>query len=69
MGDTPQKAKGGRKNRKVGRGKLSCERYRRENRRERNKARRLVKHMEHQPNDMCGAAAYKRMIAIIGKNF
>ncbi len=36
--------KGGKKNRKWGRNKVSCERYRREDRRAKNKARKQAKH-------------------------
>jgi hypothetical protein len=54
------KASGGRKNRKWGRNKAFCEAYRRENRREKNKALRLKKHIVRQPNDTVGAAAFER---------
>jgi hypothetical protein len=36
--------KGGKKNRKWGRNKVKCERYRREGRREKNKARKAARH-------------------------
>lgn len=38
-----KKAKGSKKGRKIGRNKVKCERYRLENRREKNKARRAAK--------------------------
>lgn len=41
-----KKAKGGKKNRKWGRNKKFCERYRAENRREINKARKTVRHQK-----------------------
>lgn len=38
--------KGGKKNRKHGRNKAFCERYRAEGRRERNKERKRIRHMK-----------------------
>jgi hypothetical protein len=67
MADTPQKAKGGKKNRKVGRSKTYCQSYRAEHRRERNKAVRLIGHTARQPNDECGAAALKRCFAVVSE--
>lgn len=45
------KAKGGKKNRKVGRNAKYCERYRAEGRWLKNKLRRLRSHLKRQPND------------------
>lgn len=45
------KAKGGKKNRKHGRNKKSCERYRLEGRAGKNKTRRLKRHAKRHPND------------------
>lgn len=44
--------RGGKKNRKWGRNKKFCERYRAEGRREINKAARLARHLKHHPNDL-----------------
>jgi hypothetical protein len=49
--------KGGKKNRKHGRNKKWCERYRAENRRAKNKAKRLARHLKHHPNDRQAARA------------
>ena len=62
-----QKASGGKKNRKVGRKKTYCEAYRRENRGEKNKAYRLIKHIARQPNDKVGAGALERCYAVVNK--
>jgi len=55
------KPKGGKKNRKHGRNKTGCERYRREGRREKNKARRLRRHLRHNPQDRTARFALKRL--------
>jgi hypothetical protein len=60
-----ERAKGGKKNRKVGRNAKWCERYRLSNRRERNKLKRLNKHLARHPGDGCGTAAADRCRAII----
>lgn len=57
MGEVPQKAKSSKHNRKYGRQKIRCQAYAARHQRERNKARRLVKHIAGQPNDKCAAAA------------
>lgn len=57
MASTKQKA--GKKNRKHGRNKLFCERYRREGRREKNKAIRLRKHLRRHPRDTVAMQADK----------
>lgn len=45
MADAKKKsAKGGKKNRKHGRNKVFCEKYRSENRRARNKERKRIRH-------------------------
>ncbi len=46
------KHKGGKKNRKWGRNKKFCERYRIEGRRERNKARKAIRHLKNHPLDI-----------------
>ena len=48
-----KKAKGGKKNRKHGRHAVWCNAYRNRNQRERNKARRLRKHIATFPKDKC----------------
>lgn len=63
--DTPKKAKGGRKNRKVGRSKTVCQAYRSSHRREHNKAKRLRKHLLKCPNDACGRVALERCYLVI----
>lgn len=55
------KPKGGKKNRKHGRNKAFGERYRREGRREKNKARRLRRHLRHNPQDRMARSALKRL--------
>lgn len=49
----------GKKNRKHGRNKESCNLYRQQNRRERNKARRLARHLRHHPTDNTARAALR----------
>ena len=49
----------GKKNRKHGRNKESCNLYRQQNRRERNKALRLARHLRHHPTDNTAAAALR----------
>ncbi len=52
----------GNKNRKYGRARVGCERYRREGRREKNKARKLKRHLKNQPGDRAATAALKGLI-------
>lgn len=47
MADLPHKAGKSKKGRKIGRNIAFCERYRRENRRDKNKARRAAKRERH----------------------
>lgn len=49
----------GKKNRKHGRNKESCNLYRQQNRRERNKALRLARHLRHHPTDQTARAALR----------
>lgn len=49
---TGRKAKSGKKNRKWGRNKAFCERYRREGRQELNRIRRIKRHLRKYPNDL-----------------
>lgn len=46
-----KKAKGGKKNRKIGRNKKWCEAYRNRGQREKNKCIRIRKHLARFPND------------------
>jgi hypothetical protein len=46
------------KGRKIGRNKASCEQYRREEKREKSKARRLLKHLRFQPDDARAKTAF-----------
>lgn len=54
-----QKQKGGKKNRKHGRNKKQCELYRNQQTREKNKARRLKKHLSRHPGDIGAEAILK----------
>ena len=47
----------GGKSRKVGRNALSCKSYKNSNRREKNKIRKLKKHLRWFPDDKCASAA------------
>ena len=58
MGDGVVK-KGGHKNRKYGRNKPDCERYRSRGVRERNKARKLRKHLQSHCKDSSAVAALR----------
>ena len=51
--------KGGKKNRKHGRNRANCERYRREGRREKNKVRKLRNYVRRNPNDTQARSALK----------
>jgi len=51
------KAKKTKKGRKQGRNALSCQRYKLEHRREKNKLRRLAKHIKKHLGDLCAIAA------------
>jgi hypothetical protein len=44
--------KGGKKNRKWGRNKIKCQRYALERRGEKNKVKKLKKHLRHHPEDV-----------------
>lgn len=60
-----QKAKGGRKNRKWDRNKLYCAYYRSHNIREKNKLRRIRKHLVRFPNDGCAINVLDRLLKIV----
>lgn len=51
MGSSKIARKGGKKNRKYGRNKKFCERYRLEGRREKNRKIRLARHLKRFPDD------------------
>lgn len=59
-------AKKSKKQRKVGRNAASCARYKNEHRREKNKLRRLTKHLALFPNDHCATGAAGRMRVALG---
>lgn len=46
------KPKGGKKNRKYGRNKKWCTKYKLENRKEKNKLLRRLRHLKRHPNDL-----------------
>lgn len=54
-------AKKSQKGRKIERNKTKCNRYRLENRAEKSSARRLVRHVETQPNDLKAKEALERV--------
>ena len=54
---TGGKAKKTKKGRKVGRNSLSCQRYKLEHRREKNKLRRLTRHIKKHLADNCAIQA------------
>lgn len=54
------KKKGGKKNRKFSRNKISCAAYRAAGRREKNKVRKLENHLRRCPNDGQARAALER---------
>lgn len=59
------KAKKSKKQRKVGRNSAYCLRYKNSHRREQNKARRLKKHLERFPNDLCAKKAVENCVKVI----
>ena len=52
--------RGGKKNRKFTRNKDKCKLYLNSGRREKNKVRRLTRHVTKQPNDVCAQRALTR---------
>jgi len=56
----PLKAKGGKKNRKIGRNEKWCEAYRARHQRERNKVVKLRRHLKKHPGDVVAARAVQR---------
>lgn len=61
MADGVQRAKKTKKGRKHGRNKSACQLYRGRQQRERNKARRLVRHLKKFPADNVAVAALKAL--------
>ena len=51
--------------RKYGRNKLSCDTYRRSNRREHNKLKALRKHLVRHTNDRCAENAVKNCLVVV----
>jgi hypothetical protein len=60
------KAKGTKKLRKVGRNANSCLSYKNENRREKNKIKKLNRHLKEFDTDTCAQVALDNCKAIIG---
>lgn len=54
-----ERAKAGKKNRKLGRNKTCCERYRKEDRETFNRMRRLRRHLRRQPNYEVAMLAFR----------
>ncbi len=52
--------KGGKKGRKIDRNRIWCKAYRLRRQRERNKIKRLDKHLGRYPDDKCAIAAKER---------
>ena len=61
------KAKSSKKNRKHGRNTTDCLRYKNEQRCEKNKAKRLVKHLAKFGNDNCAKVALGNVYTALGK--
>ena len=55
-----RKAKQGKKNRKWGRNENCCARYRAEGRQEKNRRRRILRHLKRYPNDRQALRALDR---------
>lgn len=53
------KAKKGKKNRKFGNNKVYCTRYKNEGRQEKNRIRRIKRHIKKQPNDLVAQEVLK----------
>jgi hypothetical protein len=53
--------KTGKKNRKWNRNKLFCQAYRNENRREKNKARKLLRHLRKHSNDNVAVGCFDKL--------
>ncbi|MBI2039919.1 hypothetical protein HYT18_02505 [Candidatus Microgenomates bacterium] len=56
---------GGRKGRKIGRNKAKCERYRLSHRREKNKIRKILKHLKKHPNNTAALRRIEELKRII----
>ena len=62
-----QSHKGGKKGRKYGRDSARCEAYRTRNQRERNKVKRLLRHLLHFEQDGCAKSALARYVQYLSK--
>lgn len=60
------KAKGSKQRRKYGRNAVFCGRYKNENRQEKNKIKKLVKHLTKYVNDNCAKVALGNTKVILG---
>ena len=56
---TKRKHRGGGGTRKYGRNKVSCQRYKLEGRREKNKLIKIARHVKNHPNDLMAKALLK----------
>lgn len=56
-----KKTQKGKKNRKLGRNKAKCERYRAQDRRRKNKAKKIAKHLKKCYNDEVARAALAKV--------
>ena len=65
-GTATHKAKSSKKNRKYGRNAASCLHYKNTNRREKNKLKKLAKHLARFSNDNCAKVAVGNCKTIIG---
>ena len=62
---TKRKRQGGKTNRKLGRNEVKCKRYRAENRREKNKIRKIRKHLKRHINDRLAKRSLQKFIKFI----
>ncbi len=63
------KAGGGKKGRKLGRNASWCAAYKARSQREKNKLRRLRKHIERFPSDHCATGCAGRLKAVLGASY
>ena len=56
-----QRKKGSRGVRKYGRARTKCEQYRREHKREKNKIKKILRHLRKHPNDNRSRSHIKRL--------
>lgn len=61
----PKARRGGRKGRKIGRNKVKCEKYRLSHRREKNKIRKINRHLKVHINDWVAKKRVDELRALI----